>query len=144
MKILGDLRTEKQEKRVDVMSIGMLILLNALACFLFYRFVLVKDNEEKNSENKREYSHELSERIDKLYWLNERIKNIQELITDIDLSGEENLKNFTLEWQTALGKNLSADMLIDGQSEVTKQMRKLAGERLEELTTSLFDEIEKL
>lgn len=144
MKILGDLRTKKQEKRVDVMSIGLLILLNALACFLFYRFVLCNDNEEKIVESKREYSHELSERIDKLYWLNEQIKSVQELITDIELSGEENLKNFTLEWQTALGKNLSADMLIDGQSEVTKQMRKLAGERLEELTTSLFDEIEKL
>lgn len=127
------------------MSIGMLILLNALACFLFYRFVLVKDNEEKKIiESKREYSHELSERIDKLYWLNEQIKSVQELITDIELSGEKNLKNFTLEWQTTLGKNLSADMLIDGQSEVTKQMRKLAGERLEELTTSLFEEIEKL
>lgn len=126
------------------MSIGLLILLNALACFLFYRFVLCSDNEEEIVESKREYSHELSERIDKLYWLNEQIKSVQELITDIDLSGEKNLKNFTLEWQTALGKNLSADMLIDGQSEVTKQMRKLAGERLEELTTSLFEEIEKL
>lgn len=126
------------------MSIGLLILLNVLACYLFYRFVLCSDNEEKIVESKREYNHELSERIDKLYWLNEQIKSVQELITDIDLSGEENLKNFTLEWQTALGKNLSADMLIDGQSEVTKQMRKLAGERLEELTTSLFDEIEKL
>lgn len=126
------------------MSIGLLILLNLLACFLFYRFVLVKDNEEKIVESKREYNHELSERIDKLHWLNEQIKSVQELITDIDLSGEENLKNFTLEWQTALGKNLSADMLIDGQSEVTKQMRKLAEERFEELTTSLFDEIEKL
>lgn len=126
------------------MSIGLLILLNALACFLFYRFVLCSDNEEKIIESKCEYNHELSEKIDKLYWLNEQIKSVQELITDIDLSGEENLKNFTLEWQTTLGKNLSADMLIDGQSNVTKQLRKLAGERLEELTTSLFDEIEKL
>ena len=126
------------------MSIGMLILLNVFSCFLFYRFVLCSDSEEKIVESKCEYNHELSDRIERINRLNEQIKNVQELITDIDLSGEENLKNFTLEWQTTLGKNLSADMLIDGQSEVTKQMRKLAGERLEELTTSLFDEIEKL
>ena len=126
------------------MSIGLLILLNVLACFLFYRFVLVRDDEEKNIESKREYSHELSDRIDKLHRLNEQIKGIQELITDIDLSREENLKNISLDWETTSGKNLSADMLIDGQSNVTKQMRKLAGERLEELTTSLFNEIEKL
>lgn len=126
------------------MSIGLLLLLNLLACFLFYRFVLAKDDEEKNIESKREYNHELSDRIEKINRINEQIKGIQELITDIDLSGEENLKNISLDWETTSGKNLSADMLIDGQSNVTKQMRKLAGERLEELTTSLFDEISKL
>lgn len=126
------------------MSIGLLILLNALACFSFYRFVLCNDSEEKIIESKREYNHELSDRIEKINRINEQIKGIQELITDIDLSGEENLKNISLDWETTSGKNLSADMLIDGQSEVTKQMRKLAGERLEELTTSLFNEIEKL
>ena len=126
------------------MSIGLLLLLNLLACFLVYRFVLVRDDEEKIIESKREYSHELSDRIEKINRLNEQIKGIQELITDIDLSGEENLKNISLDWETTSGKNLSADMLIDGQSNVTKQMRKLAGERLKELTTSLFNEIEKL
>lgn len=126
------------------MSIGLLLLLNLLACFLFYRFVLVRDDEEKIIESKREYNHELSDRIEKINRLNEQIKGIQELITDIDLSGEENLKNISLDWETTSGKNLSADMLIDGQSNVTKQMRKLAGERFEELTTSLFSEIEKL
>ena len=126
------------------MSIGLLILLNALACFLFYRFVLCNDSEEKIIESKREYNHELSDRIEKINRINEQIKGIQELITDIGLSGEENLKNISLDWETTSGKNLSADMLIDGRSNVTKQMRKLAGERLEELTTSLFDEIEKL
>lgn len=126
------------------MSIGLLLLLDLLACFLFYRFVLVKDDEEKIIESKREYNHELSDRIEKINRINEQIKGIQELITDIELSGEENLKNISLDWETTSGKNLSADMLIDGQSNVTKQMRKLAGERLKELTTSLFSEIEKL
>lgn len=125
------------------MNTGLFLLLNLLACGLFYRFVLYRSNEE-NPERKQEYNQEISERIRRISELDEKIQALQELITDIDLSDSDRLKNISLEWETTAGKNLTADMWLDGQSDVTKQMRILAGEQLDELTTSLFDEIEKL
>lgn len=90
------------------------------------------------------YSAEVSERIDRIYAINRQIRGILDLISDIDSSDGSNIKNITLNWQTVTGVDLTADMLIDGRSEVTEQMRILAEKRLDELTASLFSEIEKL
>lgn len=90
------------------------------------------------------YDDELSNRIKKIHYINEQINSVEELITDIQLSDENHHKNISVTWETAVGKNLSTDMWIDGESEVTKQMLALAQKRREELTTSLFKEICKL
>lgn len=90
------------------------------------------------------YDDELSNRIKKIHYINEQINSVEELITDIHLSDDNHHKNISVSWETAVGKSLSTDMWIDGESEVTKQMLTLAQKRREELTTSLFKEIHKL
>ncbi len=90
------------------------------------------------------YTQEISDRIERISAINRQIQGVLDLITDIDSSDGSNIKNITLNWQTVTGVDLRADMLIDGCSDVTQQMRILAEKRLEELISSLFDELEKL
>ena len=90
------------------------------------------------------YSEELSSRIQRIYSINQQIQSIEELITDVQLSGCDNQKNIGLIWNTTSGKNLSADIWVDGESEVSSQMLELAEKRKQELITSLFSEIYQL
>lgn len=90
------------------------------------------------------YSEELSARIQRIYSIDQQIHSIEELITDVQLSGCDNQKNIGLTWNTTAGKNLSADIWVDGESEVSNQMLELAEKRKQELITSLFSEIEHL
>lgn len=90
------------------------------------------------------YSEELSARIQRIYSINQQIQSIEELITDVQLSGCENQKNIGLIWSTTAGKNLSADIWVDGESEVSSQMLELAEKRKQELISSLFSEIYQL
>jgi len=128
----------KQSER-GAIDTGIIALL--LYCFFAW---IAKVIPQKNEEEVRDYDEELSDRIDRLYYINKQIKAVEELITDIDLTGGEHQKNISLDWQTAAGQKYTADMWIDGQSDVTEQMRVLAEKRLEELTTSLLKEIDSL
>lgn len=92
----------------------------------------------------RTYTEEMAQSINRIYYLNQQIKVVQEMLTELSLSGSNNLKNFSQEWETVSGKHFSADMWADGSSEVTKQLQVLAQKRLEELTASLFQELDKL
>ena len=90
------------------------------------------------------YSEELSSRIQRIYSINQQIQSIEELITDVQLSGCDNQKNIGLIWNTTSGKKLNADIWVDGESEVSNQMLELAEKRKKELTTTLFAEINQL
>lgn len=110
-------------------------------------FYAKKFRESTNPEQPIEedtYSEDLSARIQKIYNLNEQIQSIEELITDVQLSGCDNQKNIGLTWNTTAGKKLNADVWVDGESEVSSQMLELAVKRKQELVTTLFAEIEHL
>ena len=113
---------------------GIFIIILLLICGygIFFR---------ERKRNEMIYDGELSNRIKKIHYINEQLNSIDELITDIKLSYNNHHKNIRVTWETAVGKNLSTDMWIDGESAVTKQMLELAYKRREELTASLFKEI---
>lgn len=90
------------------------------------------------------YSAELSNQIRKINYLNDQLQAVEELIIDIQLSDCNHHKNVRLDWQTSYGKNLSADVWVDGDSQVTAQTLALAEERERELTSTLFREMDKL
>lgn len=110
----------------------------------FYAKKLYKPDIEPEQITEYTYSEELSARIQRIYSINQQIQSIEELITDVQLSGCDNQKNIGLTWNTTAGKNLSADIWVDGESEVSNQMLELAEKRKQELITSLFSEIEHL
>lgn len=110
----------------------------------FYAKKLYKPDIEPEQITEYTYSEELSSRIQRIYSINQQIESIEELITDVQLSGYENQKNIGLIWNTTAGKNLSANVWVDGESEVSNQMLELAEKRRKELITTLFSEMEQL
>lgn len=96
------------------------------------------------AESEGLYSSELSNQIRQISYLNDQLQAVEELIIDIETSDSHHHKNVRLDWQTSYGKNLSADVWVDGDSIVTAQALALAEERERELTAALFAEIDKL
>ena len=96
------------------------------------------------AESEGLYSTELSNQIRQIQYINDQLQAVEELIIDIETSDSHHHKNVRLDWQTSYGKNLSADVWVDGDSIVTAQALALAEERERELTAALFREIDKL
>lgn len=123
-----------------------------IAVYMIFGYLIWREIRPKPKPNprppdkppKRNYTEEMAQSIERIYYLNQQIKIVQEMLTELSLSGSNNLKNFSQEWETVSGKHFSADMWADGSSEVTKQLQLLAQKRLEELTASLFRELDKL
>lgn len=128
------------------MSVIKIILGVALYWFAgwFYAKKLYKPDIEPEQKTEYTYSEDLSSRIQRIHSINQQIQSIEELITDVQLSGCDNQKNIGLIWNTTAGKKLSADVWVDGESEVSNQMLELAEKRKQELITSLFSEIYQL
>lgn len=90
------------------------------------------------------YNAKVDECIERIWEITQQIRNINEMITEIELSGIDRMKNFSQEFTTIIGKKISVDIWADGSSATTNQLKKLAEARLDELTSSLSAEIEKL
>lgn len=118
---------------------GIFVITLLLFCFygIFGRKVTAAESEGL-------YSTELSNQIRQISYLNDQLQAVEELIIDIETSDSHHHKNVQLAWQTSYGKNLSADVWVDGDSIVTAQALALAEERERELTAALFAEIDKL
>ena len=89
---------------------------------------------------------EVSDKIEELSYINRQAKMCDELMTDINLSNPNKLQGMTLKWNSGAGVSKELDLYADGESEVTEELRRLAGERLTELTSSLsgkFDDLNK-
>lgn len=92
----------------------------------------------------RDITPELLNRLDKIYYLKQQYIQAQQLLFDIDMSKPDSLKNIELEWETATGKIKQANIWTDGKSHTTKQMRLAVVSRLEEISTSLNSELDKI
>lgn len=118
------------------------IFIISLLAFCFWGVFRRIDSPPPSSDGT--YSAELSNQIRKISYLNDQLQAVEELIIDIQLSDCNHHKNVRLDWQTSYGKNLSADVWVDGDSQVTAQTLALAEERERELTSTLFREMDKL
>lgn len=112
-----------------------------LAAYILAGYLIHKYRQKQKT---RDITPELLERIDKIYYIKQQYVKAQELLFDIDMSKEEQLKGISLEWATAAGVNKALSIWADGKSRTTKQMRLTMHSRLEELGTSLNDELDKI
>lgn len=121
-------------------TIGTIIMLVIDGWIIYNLYVCLR----KTVSQEIKYDEELHQRIQRIRYLDEQLQAVEELLTDIDLSSNDLLKNFSVEWLGAVGTSWKVDMKADGQSLVTGQLRKLAEERRAELLTSLSDELAEL
>lgn len=98
----------------------------------------------RGKPRKLKYNEELSNRIDKIYYLNQQIKQIDKLRVDADLADSDHHYRFSLERETIIGENVAADIWVDGNSQLSAQTAALLDERKKELLRSLFTEMFKL
>lgn len=98
----------------------------------------------RNRKRKIRYTEELSQRIEKIYYINSQICKIDKLLVDVELSDRDHHHRFSFERQTVTGEEISADIWVDGNSELSEQTYELLKARKKELLVHLFAEIYKL
>lgn len=90
------------------------------------------------------YDPEVADRIEELSYINRQAQECEELMTDVDLANPYQLQGLTLRWNSGSGASRELDLYADGSSQVTEELRRLAGERYSELTTSLSEKMDEL
>jgi hypothetical protein len=98
----------------------------------------------RGRSRKVKYTEELSQRIQKINYINSQIIQIDKLLVDVELSDREHHHRFSFERQTLAGEEISADIWVDGNSELSEQTYELLKARKKELLVHLFGEIYKL
>ncbi len=98
----------------------------------------------RGRSRKVKYTEELSQRVQKINYINSQIVQIDKLLVDVELSDREHLHRFSFERNTLAGEEISADIWVDGNSELSEQTYELLKARKKELLAHLFSEIYKL
>lgn len=96
------------------------------------------------SKSDRKITPELMETIDRITYLKQQYVKIQQLIFDIETSRSDAIKGFDLEWITVSGEKKDANVWTGGKTKTTYQMKQLAQARLEEITSALNAELDKI
>lgn len=87
----------------------------------------------------------VSENIDRLNELRERLRVIEELIADVSIcSPQEHQKSISFEWTSTSGKKKQYDIWVDGKCQNTKDILKFAYSERDRLRSSLQSETKKL
>lgn len=99
----------------------------------------------KNDENEDINFFSVSEKIEYLNELKQQLDSVEQLITDIELcSPEIREKVIKLEWITSAGEKKEYSLWIDGTSQTTEELFKIAYIERQQLRTSLHLEIKNL
>ena len=119
---------------MDTMTIALLAFWGAF-------FVVVwKVGKDKR---KQKYTTEISDRIERCAYINKQIHACEELLFTIRMSDQHHQKNIQLTWKTETELIKEADIWVDGSSWTTEQLKRLTEGKIDELTTSLFKELNK-
>ena len=90
------------------------------------------------------YTTELADSIEKTHYIKRQIDACEELLFAIRTSDEHHQRNVQLTWTTETELIKNADIWVDGSSWTTEQLRILAEGKIDELTSSLFKELDKI
>lgn len=115
----------------------------ALALLTFWVTVFVLLWKLGGNKRKQKYTTEISDRIERCAYINKQIHACEELLFTIRMSDQHHQKNIQLTWKTETELIKEADIWVDGSSWTTEQLKRLTEGKIEELTTSLFKELDK-
>jgi len=87
----------------------------------------------------------ISERIERLNNIRERLQTVEEMITDITVcSPDEHEKVISREWLNGVGEKQKYDLWIDGKNNNSNELLKIAYSERKRLRSSLLSEIKDL
>ena len=120
------------------MQDGIIILvLYAAIAFVAYKILRPKQKRKSNL-------HKVRNEIDRVYQIKQEIEACEDLITDIQLSGDKRLKCFNITWTDVSGNTHDYNLWVGNDKHLKSQFEKLILEERENLSYSLTKEIEKL
>lgn len=127
------------------MKVIFIIGLYLAFCVWLSRHDRQNDEPEEQTPPPPEVDYwELSRRIEQLHQTDERLRSVEELITDLELCvPEEHEKSVTIEWVTATGDTRRYDLWIDGRAN-TERMLLVAYAERERLHTSLLLQLDSM
>lgn len=117
------------------------------AIILALPFIILKIRDwwcDREVEDEFLYDNAVHHHIEEIAHIDEQLQAVEELITDIETSSPDLLKNFTLTRHSVAGKKIEVDIMIDGRSDVTDQMMILMEAKREQLLERLEGEMEVL
>lgn len=91
-----------------------------------------------------QYTSELSDQIEKIAYINNKIHEWEQLQTEIRLSDEHHHKAINLSWTTAAGIEQNCSSWVGDGSRSEEKMLLLSQENIEQLKEDLSYEIQKL
>ncbi|MDE5772172.1 MAG: hypothetical protein K2I06_11200 [Ruminococcus sp.] len=114
----------------------------AVVVYILYK----RYNASASSAKKKDMDFtSVSEHLNLLNEISEKLQVIEELITDISIcSPEEHQKSISIEWTSASGKKNQYDIWVDGECTNTKEILKFAYSERDRLRCSLQSETKKL
>lgn len=115
--------------------------LAAVINFLYKHSSAIEDTGGRNGMD----FTDVSERIDRVNEIRERLAVIENFITDISVcSPDEHQKYVSFEWTSASGRNNRYNICVDGDNKNTKDILKFAYAERDRLRSSLQSETKKL
>lgn len=114
-----------------------------IVLLIFWAAVIVLCRKLGSDKRKQKYTTEISDRIERCAYINKQIHACEELLFTIRMSDQHHQKNIQLTWKTETELIKEADIWVDGSSWTTEQLKRLTEGKIEELTTSLFKELDK-
>lgn len=120
------------------MQDGIIILiLYAAIAFVAYKILRPKQKRKSNL-------HKVRNEIDRVYQIKQEIEACDDLLTDIQLSGDKRLKCFNISWSDVNGCTHDYNLWIGNDKHLKNQFEKLIIEERENLSYTLNKEITKL
>lgn len=115
-----------------------------LAAIINFLYKYGNDVQSTGGRNDMDFT-DISEHIDRVNEIRERLEIIENFITDISVcSPEEHQKYISFEWSNASGRNNKYNICVDGDNKNTKDILKFAYAERNRLRTSLQLETKKL
>ena len=120
------------------------VLTACAVCLITWSWLLFQLIKPLLKRARDRYTTELADSIEKTHYIKRQIDACEELLFAIRTSDEHHQRNVQLTWTTETELIKNADIWVDGSSWTTEQLRILAEGKIDELTTSLFKELDKI
>ena len=124
--------------------------MDIIICFLYctaiiYGLYRIHNHNKRSEENGDIDFQHISDQIEYLSELREKLSTIEEMITDVSIcSPDEHEKIISCEWINGVGDKFRYDLWVDGNDSTSEELLKIAYSERCRLRSALNAEIQKM